>query len=161
MISLFIHQFHPISHKPDSKMCCEVNLLTFDFSISPALVVASGYVGASSWWPSCWFAGESHWLCKWSSGLRMFDSTFSTPFKLGFLFIWHMQSNRCMFGACKGKKLRFKTKLLTGLVALLTTSLSIWGWVGCLSATLQREVLSVCSQSHGASLSQSVPTVQL
>lgn len=30
----------------------------------------------------------------------------------------------------QGKKLRFKTKLLTGLVALLTTTLSLWGWVG-------------------------------
>ncbi|CAK9062051.1 unnamed protein product [Durusdinium trenchii] len=32
----------------------------------------------------------------------------------------------------EGKKLRFKTKLLTGLVALLTTTLSLWGWVGYL-----------------------------
>eukprot|EP00435_Cladocopium_sp_Y103_P053480 s2477_g17.t1 len=34
--------------------------------------------------------------------------------------------------ASEGKKLRFKTKLLTCLVALLTTSLSLWGWVGYL-----------------------------
>ena len=38
------------------------------------------------------------------------------------------------FGNAQGKKLRFKTKLLTCLVALLTTSLSLWGWVGSLSA---------------------------
>ncbi len=80
----------------------------------------------------------------------MFDSTFSIPFKPGFLFIWLMQSNCYTFGASKGKKLRFKTKLLTALVALLTTSLSLWGWVGCLSATLtwlaekRHEVSSVC-----------------
>lgn len=34
--------------------------------------------------------------------------------------------------ASEGKKLRFKTKLLTCLVVLLTTSLSLWGWVGYL-----------------------------
>jgi len=34
--------------------------------------------------------------------------------------------------ASEGKKLRFKTKLLTALVALLTTTLSLWGWVGYL-----------------------------
>ncbi|CAE7198363.1 unnamed protein product, partial [Symbiodinium necroappetens] len=34
--------------------------------------------------------------------------------------------------ASEGKKLRFKTKLLTALVFLLTTTLSLWGWVGYL-----------------------------
>lgn len=43
-------------------------------------------------------------------------------------------SRKPALGHAQGKKLRFKTKLLTCLVALLTTSLSLWGWVGSLSA---------------------------
>ncbi|CAJ1352250.1 unnamed protein product [Effrenium voratum] len=34
--------------------------------------------------------------------------------------------------ASEGQKLRFKTKILTALVALLTATLSLWGWAGYL-----------------------------
>ncbi|CAJ1448223.1 unnamed protein product, partial [Effrenium voratum] len=35
--------------------------------------------------------------------------------------------------ASEGQKLRFKTKILTALVALLTATLSLWGWAGALA----------------------------
>eukprot|EP00439_Symbiodinium_sp_Y106_P085631 s53_g29.t1 len=53
--------------------------------------------------------------------------------------------------ASEGKKLRFKTKLLTALVFLLTTTLSLWGWVGYLPGFFSAYYLTAAEDGNPVS----------
>mmetsp|Transcript_37638 Transcript_37638/g.67045 ORF Transcript_37638/g.67045 Transcript_37638/m.67045 type:complete len:324 (+) Transcript_37638:96-1067(+) len=48
----------------------------------------------------------------------------------------------------EGKKLRFKTKLLTALVFLLTVTLSLWGWAGYLPGFFSPYYLTAAGQGN-------------